>query len=321
MALECYRDAQYSLLPAASPAAVGPRMVLPLEVLWHPDATRRPLASDMGGALTLSRGLILHVQEGDNSPYPWFARPDVKASSHWWVSRSGALEQFVPADRAAWAQAGGNGAWHSVETEGFHGEGLTHEQVATLGRLYAWGHDRWGWAFDLADKPSAIGLGWHGMGGAAWGSHPGCPGELRKSQRPQIITAAIGDEQEEVMPTPQEYAKAVWEYPPPPDNVVDRHIQKPNMGAVSGESYNKAGALQTGVKDLAAKVGAIGAALQTLVGPDHPAAAALVAQPALTLDDLRAAVPGLGAAEAVALAEAAITRAGVALAEERQASR
>ncbi|MCK9901296.1 N-acetylmuramoyl-L-alanine amidase [Glutamicibacter sp. V16R2B1] len=194
MALTCYQN-----LPAAPamrtllvpPAAVA-RATPPPETLWAPGVVRRPLTQDMGGTLTLSRGLILHVQAGDNSPWGWFARADVKASSHWWVAKSGAIEQYVPADRVAWAQAAGNAHWHSVETEGFPGEGLTAAQLGTLARLYRWGHDRWGWDLQLAESPGVTGLGWHGMGGTAWGSHPGCPGEIRKAQRADILADVPG---------------------------------------------------------------------------------------------------------------------------------
>jgi hypothetical protein len=224
-----------------------------MDVLWHPDATRKPLPADMGGTLARSAGLVLHVQAGDNSPWGWFGRADVKASSHWWVAKTGALEQYVPADRIAWAQAGGNGAWHSAETEGFPGEGLTVAQIATLGRLYRWGHERWSWALHLAESPGGTGLGWHGMGGTAWGSHPGCPGDLRKGQRSAILAAAVGGQStfeppEEPMPTPQEYARAVlnelradmWERPT--DAAPDWHppFQR-HAGAVLRKSYEFGG--------------------------------------------------------------------------------
>ena len=50
----------------------------------------------------------------------------------------------------------------------------------------------------LADKPGQGGFGWHGMGGAAWGNHPGCPGDLRKAQRPLILTALQPSEEDDM---------------------------------------------------------------------------------------------------------------------------
>lgn len=159
---------------------------------WYPGVVQEPLPNDMGGALATSRGLVLHVQAGGGDPHGWFDRPDVQASSHWWVGKAGELIQYVPADRQAWAQAAGNSGWHSVETEGTPDQPLTAAQIATLARLYAWGHQTWGWPLQLADTTAGTGFGTHGMGGSAWGGHTGCPGPARTAQRTQILTAAAG---------------------------------------------------------------------------------------------------------------------------------
>ena len=153
-------------------------------------AAWRPIPQNFGGAMRQSYGLVLHVQAGNNSPQGWFSRPGTDASSHWWVGKDGTLEQYVDADRASWAQAGGNSTYHSVETEGYPNEKLTAAQEATLAKLYRWGHDRFGWPYKLAERPGEQGFGWHGMGGAAWGNHPSCPGDLRKGRRQAILDAA-----------------------------------------------------------------------------------------------------------------------------------
>lgn len=161
---------------------------------WCPFALQEPLdpsdGADYGGTLATSRGLVLHVQVGGGDLRSYFDQPGVQASSHWWVGKLGRLVQYLPADRQSWAQAAGNSGWHSVETEGQPSEPLTDAQVATLGRLYAWGHAAWGWPLHLTDTTTGTGLGWHGMGGAAWGGHTGCPGDIRKAQRAAILAAA-----------------------------------------------------------------------------------------------------------------------------------
>lgn len=136
-------------------------------------------------------GLVLHVQEGNGGLSGWFNNPASGASSTWWVSKTGALEQYVDADICAWAQGSGNSTYNSVETEGFHTEPLTAAQESTLAALYAWGATTYGWPLVLAETPGARGFGWHGMGGSAWGGHTGCPGDLRKSRRGPIL-AQIG---------------------------------------------------------------------------------------------------------------------------------
>jgi len=137
-------------------------------------------------------GLVLHVQVGDNSCYGEFSNPANQASSTWWVAKSGTLEQYVDADMAAWTEAAGNFTWDSVETEGTPDQPLTAAQIATLAKLYAWGHATYGWPYVLTNDVNGRGFGWHGMGGVAWGNHPDCPGDLRKAQRQQILDLAQG---------------------------------------------------------------------------------------------------------------------------------
>lgn len=144
------------------------------------------------GNMSAHNGLILHVQAGNGSCYGLFSNPSYEASSTFWVGKDGTLEQYVDTDQIAWAQASGNGVFNSVETEGVPTEPLTDAQVQTLGQLYKWGMDTYGWPAQLTDDPNGAGFGWHGMGGAAWGGHTGCPGDLRKAQRQAILDIAIG---------------------------------------------------------------------------------------------------------------------------------
>jgi hypothetical protein len=172
---------------------------------WLPEATFT------GGPLNASRGLVLHVNAGNGDPFNWWTNPAAPtASSHFQVMKDGTLIQYVRCDLVAYAQIAGNGSWHSVETEGFPTEPLTDAQVAKLGSLYAWGHANCGWAMQLTDDPNGAGFGWHGMGGAAWGGHYGCPGDLRKAQRQHILDLASGAD----MPLTQQeianIAQAVW---------------------------------------------------------------------------------------------------------------
>ena len=154
-----------------------------------PGAVWKPVPSH-SGAMNAHTGLVLHVQQGDNSPYGWFSVPSNQASSHWWVAKNGTLEQYVESDDTAWGQAAGNGSWSSVETEGFDTEPLTTAQVQTLAALYAWGHRVYGWPLVVSESVTTAGFGWHGMGGASWGGHLGCPGDIRKSQRAAVLYLA-----------------------------------------------------------------------------------------------------------------------------------
>lgn len=146
-----------------------------------------------------SIGLVLHVNQGDMDPWVVFEQGD--ANSHWQVMKDGTLIQYIDADLDSWAQIAGNESYHSVETEGFTTEVLTPQQLATLAKLYAWGHKQYGWPLTIADAPGQPGFGWHGMGGNAWG-HPLCPGDIRKSERPGILATASAALFPVVQPTP-----------------------------------------------------------------------------------------------------------------------
>lgn len=156
-----------------------------------PFAAWKPVGNH-GGAMSSHLGLVLHVQEGNGGLSGWFNNPSSGASSTWWVSKGGALEQYVDANSTAWAQGNGNSSYNSVETEGYHTEALTPAQESMLAQLYAWGAATYGWANATAEAPGQRGFGWHGMGGQAWGGHTGCPGDPRKNRRAAILAVAFG---------------------------------------------------------------------------------------------------------------------------------
>lgn len=157
----------------------------------YPNATEK-LVVNHGGPMSRHLGLVLHVQQGDNSLYGWFNNPNSQVSATFWVSKTGVVEQYVDTDITAWAQAAGNSTYNSVETEGYSTDPLTEQQIQALAALYLWGNTAYKWPFVVADIPGEFGLGWHGMGGVAWGGHFDCPGYLRKAQMPIILQLAQG---------------------------------------------------------------------------------------------------------------------------------
>lgn len=156
-----------------------------------PGATWRPVVNFHKNGVKEHRGLVLHVQAGDNSPHGWFNESASQASSDFWVSKTGGIEQYVETGTDyAWAQAAGNPYYASVETEGQPSEALTTAQITGVAKIYAWGHKTFGWPLTVVDSTTAHGLTYHGVGGSAWGGHTGCPGDKRKAQRTAIMTAA-----------------------------------------------------------------------------------------------------------------------------------
>jgi hypothetical protein len=129
---------------------------------------------------------VLHVQDGSGS-LRWFRglKYPHRKNAHLWVSRSGAVEQYVPLTRWSWAQRDGNSGWISFESEGKPDDPLTDAQLTELARWHVW----CGAADTVTNSPSGQGIGTHSMGGAAWGGHA-CPGPIRAAQRPEIIRRA-----------------------------------------------------------------------------------------------------------------------------------
>lgn len=160
--------------------------------LLYPGATYKPVDSH-GGAMGGHMGLVEHITTNDFSPFNFFANPANQASSHLWIAADGSVEQYLSLDLASWAQAGGNGGWTSCEISGQEGTAKTPAQVEALAKLFAWGSNlpNLRWPMRLSDDPNTGGLGWHGMGGGAWGGHVYCPGDARRAQRPAVLARAI----------------------------------------------------------------------------------------------------------------------------------
>ena len=141
-------------------------------------------------------GLVLHTEVGDNpGTEAWFDNPAAQASADFAVAQDGSVIQMGPVGKGwvAWAEAAGNYSWYSVE-EADHGNPanpLTAGQITATAQLLECLSAFAGFPLQISDSPSAKGLGWHGMGGAAWGGHFSCPGDVRKAQRPQIIALAM----------------------------------------------------------------------------------------------------------------------------------
>jgi len=152
---------------------------------------RGDVPNETSRGMVAHRGLVLHVQQGTEAGTDsWFHNPASQVSAHFGAAKDGSLDQWVDTDDKAWAEAAGNPSWVSVECEGYSGQSLTSAQVSTIGRLFAWLRGLYGFSGASVDDPAGSGLGWHGMGGAAWGGHLDCPGDPIKAQRPAILSAA-----------------------------------------------------------------------------------------------------------------------------------
>ena len=145
-----------------------------------------------GGPAIECRGISLHIAEGSYAgTVAWCRNASSEISAQWVCAKDGTAVELVEVDRTAWTQAAGNGHWLSIEFEGRAGDSLTPQQIGFAARVLAKAHQVYGVPLQLADSPSGRGLGWHGMGGAAWGGHTGCPGAPIVAQRPAILARAV----------------------------------------------------------------------------------------------------------------------------------
>lgn len=157
-------------------------------------------------------GVVVHIMAGTLAGTDsWFRNPDAKASSHFGTGKAGALYQWVDTKDRAWAQAVGNREWLSVENEGRGGDVLTDEQLDRNAEVLAWAHRVYSVPLQLASGPSGRGLGYHAMGGSAWGGHTSCPGDRIVAQLPEIVRRAKNIiEQEENPMDKADVFEAAW---------------------------------------------------------------------------------------------------------------
>jgi len=148
-----------------------------------------------GGGSAQMMGVVMHTEDGyEQGTIDTFNNPASRASAFFSIGGDGLAHQYGPVGRnwMAWAQGDGNESWYSIEdSDGTHPSvPLTAAQVTAFAQILECLSRFAGFPLQLSDSPSVKGLGWHGMGGAAWGGHPACPGDVRKAQRPAILALA-----------------------------------------------------------------------------------------------------------------------------------
>ena len=147
-------------------------------------------------------GLLMHTMAGNLQPgtVDWFNNPAAQASAHFGVAQDGTVWQFGPVGKGwmAWHAYEANAAWYGCEfaDAGNPANPLTQAQITAGAQILECLSAFAGFPLQVSDSPSVRGFGWHGMGGAAFGGHFDCPGNVRKAQRSQIIALAIAIRQE-----------------------------------------------------------------------------------------------------------------------------
>lgn len=167
------------------------------------------------GAMT---GLLMHTMVGNLQPgtVDWFNNPASQASANFGVAQDGTIWQWGPLGKGwySWHAAEANKTWYGCEfaDDGKPANPLTAAQITAAAQLLELLSRFAGFPLQISDSPSVKGFGWHGMGGAAFGGHFNCPGDVRKAQRPQIITlaAAIRSGGSSTVTTPPAASPRPW---------------------------------------------------------------------------------------------------------------
>ena len=164
--------------------------------MWFNGAVNKaiPVNHQPGG--NAPRLFIVHIMEGtltgtDN----WFRNPAAQVSAHFGAGRKGELWQWVSTGDQAWHAMAANRYSIGCECEGDIESGLsslTAAQLHAVATAYAWSAKKYPdirlW---LNTRPfNGQGLSWHGLGGAAWGDHPDCPGDAIRAQLPGVLAEA-----------------------------------------------------------------------------------------------------------------------------------
>jgi hypothetical protein len=142
-----------------------------------------------------AKGLVQHTEAGSEpGTFATFMDAGSSRSAFFSVGEDGTVHQYLPVGRGyvAWAEKAGNPNWYSCECEDKNDTSvpMTQSQLSAFAQILEACSARDGFPLQITDDVNGTGLITHGAGGDAWGSHPDCPGTVRKAQRPQIITLA-----------------------------------------------------------------------------------------------------------------------------------
>lgn len=137
-----------------------------------------------GAPMAVFNRTNLHTQAGNGSLYGYFNASN-RASSHFWVAKSGLVEQYVDTALRAEADLDGNDATVSIETEG-NGEPWTGDQLNGIIGVVSWILSAHGIPVKMATNAfsgsdSSKGISWHRLG--IDGNFPAAPSRYAGRQQ------------------------------------------------------------------------------------------------------------------------------------------
>lgn len=176
----------------------------------YPKAVQRPLPEAKTQPAIKPISVVLHSDAGGPSKvmaalrsiFGWFLNHS-NLESHFWIAKTGLVEQFMPVNVRADANRYANRflKWGiyvgavSIETESSKNatEPWTHDQLAAIVALLVWLRDEWGIPMRRMAAWDDQGVCWHiefGSPGPMTPVAKACPGPARIRQVPGIIDTA-----------------------------------------------------------------------------------------------------------------------------------
>jgi hypothetical protein len=162
---------------------------------WCPFATHKPLSENHTQGSITPRAVILHTAVSSSNSLFDFFQNSSNLESHFYVTDSGAIEQYMDTRVQADANKNANGFAVSIETEdGREIRPWTDPQLAALIRLCIWICDTHSIPKVQIPTANGSGIGWHVMFGAPGPWTPVakvCPGAPRIAQTKTILIPAV----------------------------------------------------------------------------------------------------------------------------------
>lgn len=241
---------------------------------WYPKAIKKPITKH-NTPMSRYRGIAHHVAAGESSSlYGYFMQVD--DCSHFYVRRTGVVEQYVDTRFCAPAQMQGNSSIISIETQGgasdatANAEPWTAEAVHALIELDAWIAKTHNIPLRMMQdsKSSSSGFGYHRLGiepwridGAElWSRHAGkiCPGNKKIDQVKTAVLPGVIRLLGSTTTTPTEDelsaadVKAINDYSEQVCLQIQKHVDQvlaSGLAAAKDEIKTYTAACATSVKD------------------------------------------------------------------------
>ena len=156
-----------------------------------PFATKKLIPPGSSDPRITPRVAVLHVDAGNaESLYEYFRDRSGGIEAHFFVKKTGELEQYRDTAFQADAQLDANDFAVSIETQGFGSGEWVPAQLETIKRLLTWLHDTHGIPLHKVQAWNGSGVGYHTMWGAPSHWTPvakTCPGPDRIRQFEAVL--------------------------------------------------------------------------------------------------------------------------------------